>query len=140
LKKIKVYKGQVLQRNCDSTKKIYIVESGMLRGYTICKRGKEHVLLFASEGWTIGGLGPRNKITDLFIDAIEDSIIWQKDEWFENQTPPDNDITKILRRVEELQRRVFLIMSATPLERYNDFLQNNPNIAERVPQKMIASY
>ena len=33
-----------------------------------------------------------------------------------------------------------MLMSASAIERYDDFLKTYPDIVQRVPQKMIASY
>jgi CRP-like cAMP-binding protein len=49
-------------------------------------------------------------------------------------------ISRLMKRISVLQRRVIMLMSATALQRYNDFLEMYPNIVQRVPQKMIASY
>ena len=45
-----------------------------------------------------------------------------------------------LKRIATLQKRSILLMSATAIERYHDFLKTYPDIVQRVPQKMIASY
>jgi CRP-like cAMP-binding protein len=39
-----------------------------------------------------------------------------------------------------LQKRIILLMSATAQERYNDFNTTYPNLAQRLPLKIIASY
>ena len=33
-----------------------------------------------------------------------------------------------------------MLMSATAIDRYQSFIETYPNIVQRVPQKMIASY
>jgi hypothetical protein len=50
------------------------------------------------------------------------------------------DTEKLSKRIAVLQKRVIMLMSATAWERYQDFLDTYPNIVQRVPQKMIASY
>ena len=44
------------------------------------------------------------------------------------------------RRVGRLQRRVLMLMGAPAKDRYNYFLETYPELLNRVPQKMIASY
>jgi CRP-like cAMP-binding protein len=39
-----------------------------------------------------------------------------------------------------MQRRILSLMSASARERYESFLQTYPELPNRVPQKMIASY
>lgn len=53
MKRIEVKKGQILQRKGDSNTKVYQVESGLLRCYSIDEKGKEHIYMFAPEGWII---------------------------------------------------------------------------------------
>ena len=44
------------------------------------------------------------------------------------------------KHVSSLQRRITQLLGATAEERYVDFLKTYPNIFERVPQWMVASY
>jgi len=134
---IKIKKGDTIQRNGDINSKIYFVESGLLRGYTIDKKGKEHIFIFAPENWTIAGSKPKEEPCDLFIDALEDSTIrvYEKDITKENA-----NAKPLLKRLAVLQKRVIMLMSASALERYDHFVETYPNILQRVPQKMIASY
>ncbi|MEM1216987.1 MAG: cyclic nucleotide-binding domain-containing protein, partial [Bacteroidota bacterium] len=50
LKKIKIKKGQVIQREGELNSKVYHVKSGLLRSYAIDKDGKENIFMFAPEG------------------------------------------------------------------------------------------
>ncbi len=77
LTEIHVKKGAILQRNGESNIDAYIVKKGLLRSYTIDKKGKEHIFLFAPEGWSIADAEPQinSNPTQLFIDALEDSIV-----------------------------------------------------------------
>ena len=51
LKKFK--KGTILQREGDKSLNVYIIEKGLLKSYVIDEKGKEHIFMFASEGWII---------------------------------------------------------------------------------------
>ena len=42
--------------------------------------------------------------------------------------------------MEVLQKRIILLMSASAIERYEHFIETYPDIVQRVPQKLIASY
>lgn len=135
MKKREVKKGEVLQRKGDLNSKIYVVKSGLLRSYTIDNKGKEHIFMFAPENWIIGDNTPPEKPSELYIDAIEDSIIIQREK--------DGVLTgsdKLIKRLESLQKRILLLISATAIERYEDFIKTYPKIVQRVPQKMIASF
>lgn len=145
LKKVK--KGETLQLKGDRVINDYYVRKGLLRSYTIDEKGKEHIFMFASEDWLMSDIESQvfNKTAELYIDALEDSEIEMIDrKAFRNVDTTKyfdgNELNKLLKRVAVLQRRVLLLMSATAMERYEHFLETYPNIVQRVPQKMIASY
>jgi hypothetical protein len=71
----------------------------------------------------------------LFIDSIEDSIVIQGEKEIESVEPQ-----KLLKRLEVLQKRIIMLMSASAIERYEYFIETYPDIVQRVPQKMIASF
>jgi CRP-like cAMP-binding protein len=53
MKKISIKKGTLLQHKGDVNTMVYEVESGLLRSFSIDAKGKEHVFLFAPEGWIV---------------------------------------------------------------------------------------
>jgi len=136
LKRIEVKKGEILQRKGDLNSKVYQVESGLLRSYSISDNGKEHIYMFAPEDWIVADNVEPEEPCDLFIDAVEDSIVIQK----EKDPKEDHDINKLMKRLSVLQKRVIMLMCASALQRYEHFLATYPEIVQRVPQKMIASY
>ncbi|NQX92519.1 MAG: Crp/Fnr family transcriptional regulator [Flavobacteriales bacterium] len=125
----------------------FYIKKGLTRSYLIDSKGKEHIYSFASENWIIGDLealeygGP----TELFIDCIEDAeviVFWKDDIFNENMSHEQlQTIRKMLsRRVGRLQRRVLMMMGTPAADRYKYFLDVYPDLVERVPQHMIASY
>ena len=107
-----------------------------MRSYAISDKGKEHIYMFAPEGWIIADNIAPGEPCDLFIDAIEDSIVLQR----EKDHREEHDVPKLIKRLGVLQKRVIMLMCASALERYEHFLVTYPEIVQRVPQKMIASY
>ena len=136
MKEVRVKKGQLIQRKGDFNSSIYQVQSGLLRSYTVDAKGKEHIFMFAPEGWIIADNVRPEKPCDLFIDALEDSIVIQKVKDFEAEL----EALKIIKRLEVLQKRVIMLMNASAIERYEHFIHTYPDIVQRVPQRMIASY
>ena len=146
IKKIK--KGEILLSNGDLSDSFFHVVKGCLRSYIIDNKGKEHVFQFAPEDWIISDQESmmNNGPAILNIDAIEDSqikIIKRPSE--KTMTGLDKESllemnTKLLRRINSLQKRVIQLLSSSAEERYTEFLKTYPNLAQRVPQKMIASY
>lgn len=136
MKRILLKKGEVLQEKGVLNSKVYLVESGLLRSYSIDKKGKEHIFMFAPEGWIIADSVGATTQTELYIDAIEDSVVIQNDK----EIAAINDAPKLVKRIEVLQHRVIMLMSATALERFEHFKKAYPNIVQRVPQRMVASF
>ncbi|GAB5523859.1 MAG: hypothetical protein Roseis2KO_17310 [Roseivirga sp.] len=136
LKQITIQKGDFLQRKGDLNSKIYSVKSGLLRSYAIDEKGKEHIFMFAPEDWIIADNLPPNDPCDLYIDALEESVVHV----FEKDLNKEHNHGKLIKRISVLQKRVIMLMSATAIERYEHFVKTYPQITQRVPQKMIASY
>ncbi|MBD1395863.1 Crp/Fnr family transcriptional regulator [Pontibacter sp. JH31] len=136
MNKINVKKKQVLQIKGDLYSKAYIVESGLLRSYTIDENGKEHIFMFGPEGWIVTDYASGDEPCDLYIDALEDSVVIQ----IEKNTELDFDQKKFIKRIRVLQSRIIMLMSASAIDRYEHFISTYPTIVQRVPQYMIASY
>ena len=145
----RVKKGTILQNQGDINIKSYYVKKGLLRSYTIDEKGKEHIFVFAPEGWIVSDMESHSKGSpaQLFIDALEDTELKVIEKNILNQTSSltSTEQTKahtlnLINRISTLQKRVLLLMSASAKERYKDFLITYPNIIQRVPQKMVASY
>ena len=147
MKKIEVKKGQILQKDGDLNTKVYHVETGLLRSYTIDGNGKEHIFMFAPENWIIADVEALefNEPVQLFIDCLEDSevIIFNKDCLFKAETSKEKMIENaqlLYRRMGKLQRRVLMLTGSPAIDRYTYFLNAYPELPNRIPQRMIASY
>lgn len=92
--------------------------------------------MFAPEDWIIGDNLPPEEPCDLYIDALEDTVVHV----FEKDLNREHNHEKLIRRLAVLQKRVIMLMSATAIERYEHFIETYPKITRRVPQRMIASY
>ncbi len=137
MKTITVKKGELLQRQGDTNTKIFEVKSGLLRSYSVDEKGKEHIFMFSPEGSIMTDHLPPQLPGDLYIDAIEVSTVVVSEK---NMAIVKRDAAKVIKILDSLQKRVIMLMSSSIEERYIHFLETYPDIAERVPQKMIASY
>lgn len=131
-----VKKGEVLQREGELSTSVFYVKKGLLRSFSLDHKGKEHVFMFGSEGWIVADNVAQGEKGELFIDALEDSIVIPISK---NPLTP-NDTLKLLKRIGVLQKRIIMLMSAPAVDRYTHFLETYPDIIQRVPQKLIASY
>ncbi len=136
MKVTSVKKGQILQHNGEINSKVYYVKKGLLRSYYIDDKGKEHLFMFAPENWKIADNVSAEVPCELFIEALEDSEIVV----FEKRIEKATDMQSFIKRIHVSQKRVLMLMSASAIERYQHFLDTYSDIAQRVPQRMIASY
>ncbi|QWX83645.1 Crp/Fnr family transcriptional regulator [Cellulophaga sp. HaHaR_3_176] len=148
LKTRKVKKGEQLLKQGDICKHTFFVEKGLLRYFSIDKKGKENVLQFAPENWFITDRESVyfNQPSKYYIDALEDAevLVLEKD-FVEKIAAQNNSFAafnnKLLHNhIRNLQNRIQLLLSATAEERYLDFIKIYPDILLRVPQTLIASY
>ena len=132
-------KGTILQQRGELNSKVYIVKKGLLRSYCVDEKGKEHIFMFAPEGWVVGDAVNEQDPAELFIDALEDTeyIVLKKS--IERDANPQS-FRHLMRRLLVLQRRTLMLMSASAMERFEHFEATYPEILQRVPQRMIASY
>lgn len=140
-------KRSILQQKGDLKAKSFYVKKGLIRSYIIDSKGKEHIYMFAPEGWVIADLEASEfkEPAALYIDCIEDSevIIFDKDCLFKADLPKETIVENanlLYRRMGMLQRRVLMLMSAPAIDRYTYFVKTHPQLPNRVPQHMIATY
>ncbi|HSP40012.1 MAG TPA: Crp/Fnr family transcriptional regulator [Gillisia sp.] len=124
------------------------VEKGLLRSFRIDDKGNEHILQFGLQGWWVADLYSflTGEPSEYNIEALEDSelLLITKPSWDKLllEVPAFEHYFRILiqNNLIATQRRLMGTMSSTAEERYNKLLQEFPDIAQRVPQHMIASY
>jgi CRP-like cAMP-binding protein len=143
-----VKKDQFLMREGEVCKYGFFVEKGLLRQYSIDKKGKEHIISFAPESWFISDRESVyfNQPSAYFIQALEDSQVTMIDESFiqllSRKLPEFTEFNNRLlhNHIRHLQNRINLLLSATAEDRYLQFITMYPDILLRVPQTMVASY
>lgn len=144
----KLRKKQFLLQEGDVCKFVAFVEKGALRSYTIDEKGAERIVQFALEGWTISDLYSflTSEPATYTIDALEDSelVLISKTAHEELLKTVPRYETYIRMQITgayiALQRRLTSVISLAVEERYTAFTKLYPNIVQRVPQHMIASY
>lgn len=114
-----------------------MVQTGLLRSYSIDKKGKEHIFMFAPEDWVIADASEDGQACELYIESLEDSTIMVSNR---EVRIPDINVKRLLKRIHVLQKRVIMLMSSSAVERYEHFIETYPDITQRVPQRMVASY
>ena len=124
------------------------VSKGLLRSYHIDEKGDEHMNLFAWEGWWSSDIYSFsfNEMAQFNIDALEDSelllITRENLEEMTLQIPKMDRYFRILfqNSLATKERRLVSSNSYTAKEKYIQLAESNPQMIQRVPQNLIASY
>ena len=144
----KLRKKQYLLQEGDVCKHIAFIEKGALKAYVVDDAGAESIIQFALEGWVISDLYSflTGEPATYNIDALENAelVLISKSAHEELLKKIPKYETYIRLQITgayiALQKRLTSIISLPLEERYKNFLALYPNIAQRVPQHMIASY
>lgn len=144
----KIRKRQYLLQEGDVCKFIAFVERGTMRSYTVDEKGAEHIIQFALEGWIISDLYSflTGEPATYSIDALDDCelVLINKPAHEKLLKQIWNYETYIRLQVTNayiaMQRRITSIIGSSLEERYTAFNALYPEIVQRVPQHMIASY
>jgi CRP-like cAMP-binding protein len=144
----KLRRKQYLLQAGDVCKVIAFVEKGVLREYSLGENGNEHIIQFALEGWTISDLYSflTGESATYNIDALEDAelVLISKSAHEELlQKVPKYEIytrMQLTGAYLAMQKRLTSMISLSLEERYGNLTSIYPNIVQRVPQHMIASY
>ena len=124
------------------------VLDGCFRVYRPGSDGTEHIIRFSIENWWLCDM----ESIDLqqpaknAIEALEtsDILFWTTQDFHHlfSQLPAFEALIYQLRSRNHYfsQQRIFTALSYSPEEKYRDFLTSYPDIANRVPLHMIASY
>lgn len=146
---IKTYKkDEFLLREKEICYHTFFVEKGLLRQYSIDKKGKEHILQFAPENWFISDRESVyfNQPSRYFIQALEDTRVVLIDEKIitrlERKISTFRDFNNQLlhNHIRHLQNRINQLLSAHAEDRYLSFTKMYPDVLLRVPQSMVASF
>ena len=144
----KLRKRQYLLQEGDINKHTAFVSKGMLRSYTVDDKGNERIIQFAPEGWFIGDLYSliTKEPSTQNIDAIEDSelilVSSEAQDHLQNVIPEflKFNYQQVRGAYIALQKRLADMFTLSAEEKYTKLLNTYPDIVQRVPQHMIASY
>jgi CRP-like cAMP-binding protein len=125
----------------------YILK-GAMRAYLVDNKGKEHTVAFAIEDWWITDYNSyiNQEPATLFVEALEDTLLIQIDynaeQLLMETVPKFERFFRIItqRSFAFLQKRLLSNLSKSAEERYEEFIQKYPSIANRVTQYALASY
>ncbi|MEE1896714.1 cyclic nucleotide-binding domain-containing protein [Flavobacterium rakeshii] len=143
-----LHRNELLLQAGDICKHKVFVVKGLLRMYSIDSNGNEHILQFAPEhSWTLDVESYDKQIpSEINMGAIEPTevMLWQKDDFNKllSEVPELSKLSQqiISRNIYYSRQRMLTTLSATPEEKYDDFIERFPKLLTRLPLRMIASY
>lgn len=126
----------------------YFVVKGCLKCFALDDNGKEHILQFAVEDWWISDYKSywNEAGATLSIDCLEDC------ELLLLSLQDREQLCRELHMVEHyfrkkanagyvaLQQRILSLIKMNAAERYEQFMNQYPNLLQRIPKQLIASY
>jgi CRP-like cAMP-binding protein len=126
---------------------LYFIEKGCIRGYYVID-GKDLSQWFGFENDFVTSFRSyaTKTIATEYIQVVEDSIIWSiSKERLDELLVQFPELEKLVRLIYEhyyirLEERYSNAHFQTAAERYEDLLQNNPHILQRMPLGYVASY
>jgi CRP-like cAMP-binding protein len=144
----KFLKGQFVVQQGDVCKTENFVLSGCLKTFHMDHEGQEHVVMLAIENWWTSDLGSYIHQTpaDFNVQCLENSevaqILYEDLEQLFIEIPKLERFFRIIiqKAFAASQKRIVNNFSLPAKERYLKFREQYPQIEQRVPQYMIASY
>jgi CRP-like cAMP-binding protein len=143
-----IRKWQSLLHDGEVWKSMCFVVSGCFRLYRYDLNGVDHTVRFGIENWWMTDTDSYNNQTPskYNIEALSAStvIMWNKNDWEHLlATIPSFRLfydQLNARAYETSQQRIFSLISGSAEERYLEFQRTYPNVFNKVPLHMVASY
>lgn len=142
-----IQKGELLIREGDIEKNLYLVESGAVRVFYLSEFD-EHIIRFGYEGSLINSLSSfiKEQPSEFYIEAIRKTTlkVISKTELINLRNESDENLRQYIELLESLvtqqiDREIDLLITS-PTERLKRVLDRSPNLFQHVPLKYIASY
>ncbi|GAA4281753.1 Crp/Fnr family transcriptional regulator [Gaetbulibacter aestuarii] len=144
----KYLKGQFVLQQGDVCKYQSFVISGCTKTYYSDEEGQEHIVLFSVEDWWLSDIGSfmSQSPADFNIQCIEPTELimfsYEATEYLYEKIPK---LERFFRQVLErglvaTQKRLIRNFSLSAKEHYLYFKEQYPEIEQRIPQYLVASY
>ena len=144
----KYLKGQFVVQQGDVCKNSGFVISGCTRTFFVNEEGEEHIVMFSIENWWASEIGSfvTQTPSDYNVQCIENTELIQLS--YLNQEALFIEIPKLERFFRLIlerafvasQKRIVKSFSLPAKEQYLQFRLQYPELEQRIPQYMVASY
>ena len=147
-KEEKIKKRQYIVQPGFTAKNRYFVAEGAFRSFVVSDNGSDHTISFAIENWWITDYNSYiyQQPATMFVVALENSTIMRIDFDREQRLKKSNHkFETIFRTMAERglafqQRRMISNLTQSAEERYNLFIEKYPQVTQRLPQYVLASF
>ncbi|UPZ35737.1 Crp/Fnr family transcriptional regulator [Sphingobacterium sp. PCS056] len=144
----KIRKKQFILEEGDICMHLSFVNKGLIKSYRLDEKGNEHISLFGWEGWWISDFNSyiNQQPATLYIDAVEDTELFLLSRAAYEQLTLDVPIMDRYFRLlyqnslVTKDERLISSNSYSAEEKFQRLIQSNPEIMQRVPQHLVASY
>ena len=144
----KYLKGQYVVQQGDVCKFSGFVISGCTRTFYVDDEGQEHIVMFSAENWWASEIGSfvTQTPSDYNVQCIENTELIQlsyteQEELFKEIPKLERFFRLILEKAfVTSQKRIVSSFSLTAKEQYLLFKTLYPQMEQRIPQYMVASY
>jgi len=144
----KLRKKQYLLQEGDVWKYHCFVCKGCLRTYRTDEKGQEHIMTFSIENWWAGDreslLSGKPSVSNIEVLENTEVLLFTKEnfEIIQQRIPAFKAMIEdiLARSFNASQNRIHAAISYTAEEKYTSFINKYPQIFNRVPLHMIASY
>ncbi|MBU2951779.1 Crp/Fnr family transcriptional regulator [Tamlana agarivorans] len=144
----KYLKGQFIVQQGDVCKYECFVISGCTKTFYVDDEGQEHIVMFSVEDWWTSDIGSFITQTpaDFNVQCLENTeLIMFSSDVIEELYAEIPKLERFFRRIIERalvasQKRIIRSFSLSAKERFLYFRNQYPQIEQRIPQYMIASY
>ena len=124
------------------------VNKGLFKTFHYDERGFEQILNFPMEDWWVGDIDSftNQRPSQYSIQALEDSEIFfinkEDKEWLYVNVPKVEKLFRIMsqKALISLHRRLSENLKKTADQRYLDFVESRPKLAQRLTNLQIAAY
>lgn len=149
-KRLEVPAKTILLEEGEISKRLFIIEKGCIRVW-FNNNGKDLTTQFFFENQNVASIESfvKKLPSPVFIETIEPAVLWWihksdidiiLEEIKEIPELRDQFIDKIFQRTFDYIRHFVSFIKDSPVQRYLNLIEENPQIVQRVPQHYIASY
>ena len=144
----KLRRKQYLLQEGEVCKHLAFITKGAMRQYSVDDKGIEHIVRFGIENWWMADRESftAGNPTKYNIDALEDTevLLINNANW-QQLSVQSSAYAEMTRQLEykgyvAAQQRIHASISLSTEERYRDLATTHPELLQRFPQNMIASY